>query len=138
MSLQAFFANNIEQPKTVKRAVSSRIKNKEGKPMEWEFFPVGEERSNALRKAALREVKVKKNIYKDKTDYDLYMLKLAVETVTFPDLNNKELQDSYGVMGAEKLLQAMLITGEYANLLQIVNEVNGFDSEVEMVEEAKN
>lgn len=29
----------------------------------------------------------------------------------FPDLNDKDLQDSYGVMGADSLLKAMLTPG---------------------------
>lgn len=138
MSLQAFMAGNVEKPEPVKRVVSRRFKDENGKPVQWEFAPVGEKRSKQLRKEATKEVKIKKNVYKDQTDYDKFSLKLAVETITYPDLHNKELQDSYGVMGADSLLQTMLITGEYMNLIQIVQEVNQFDSEIELVEEAKN
>ena len=57
----------------------------------------------------------------------------------FPNLKDKELQDSYGVMGDDKLLKTMLTAGEYANYLEKVQEVNGFDVPMdELVEEAKN
>ncbi|WDV47453.1 phage portal protein [Clostridiaceae bacterium M8S5] len=138
MSLNAFFAENVEQPKTIKRVISSRFKDDKGNPIEWEFVPVGEKRSKQLRKEATKEVRVKKNLYKDQTDYEQYLLKLAVETIKYPNLHDKALQDSYGVMGGESLLQEMLITGEYTQLVQIINEVNKFDSEAELVEEAKN
>ena len=54
-------------------------------------------------------------------------------------MNDKELQDSYGVMGADSLLKAMLTAGEYANYLEKVQAVNGFDVPMdELVSEAKN
>lgn len=67
------------------------------------------------------------------------MGKLAAACTVFPNLNNAELQSNYGVMGADSLLKAMLLPGEYANYLAKVQEVNGFDIDFdEMVEEAKN
>jgi hypothetical protein len=62
-----------------------------------------------------------------------------VASVAFPDLKNDELQRSYAVMGAESLLQKMLFPGEYAKLLQKVQELNGFDQSMEdLVETVKN
>ena len=56
-----------------------------------------------------------------------------------PDLNNKELQDSYKVMGADALLKTMLTPGEYADYVQKVQEVCGFDTSLQdEVDEAKN
>ena len=50
-----------------------------------------------------------------------------------------DLQDSYGVMGAEELLKVMLLPGEYANYLGKVQEICGFDKNMnDLVEEAKN
>ncbi|EQG32401.1 phage XkdN-like family protein [Clostridioides difficile DA00129] len=62
-----------------------------------------------------------------------------METIVFPDLHDAELQNSYGVMGAEELLTTMLTPGEYTDLSSEVGEVNGFDRTFEdKVEEAKN
>ena len=67
------------------------------------------------------------------------MAKLVVASVVFPDLKDAELQKSYGVLGADQLLRKMLLPGEYATLLQKVQEVNGFDRDVnELAEEVKN
>ena len=64
---------------------------------------------------------------------------LAVQCVKYPDLNNAELQNSYGVMGAVTFLKTMLKPGEYQDLLKKVQEINGFDvGQDELVEQAKN
>lgn len=55
------------------------------------------------------------------------------------ELDDKDLQDSYHVMGADALLKAMLTAGEYAGYLENVQQVNGFDETLEELEaEAKN
>jgi len=57
----------------------------------------------------------------------------------FPDLNDVSLQDSYGAMGADNLLRAMLTPGEYAEYLRQVQKICGFDVPFDqLVDEAKN
>ena len=59
--------------------------------------------------------------------------------VVYPDLTDAELQNSYGVMGDDNLLKKMLKSGEYAALLNKVQEINGFDiTTQDLVDEAKN
>jgi hypothetical protein len=54
-------------------------------------------------------------------------------------LNDTELQDSYGVKGADALLKKMLKAGEYTEYKAKVMEVNGYDMSMEeLVDEAKN
>ena len=65
--------------------------------------------------------------------------RLAVACTVFPNLNDKELQDSYKVMGADALLKTMLTPGEYAEYLTKIQEVCGFDTTMQdEVDEAKN
>ena len=56
----------------------------------------------------------------------------------FPNLQDTELQDSYGVMSAEELITTMLTPGEFEDYSTKVMQVNGFDSDTDLVEEAKN
>ena len=58
----------------------------------------------------------------------------------YPNLNDKELQDSYGVMGAEQLIQEMIDDpGEYNLFMNRLQEYHGFDQSFqEKVDEAKN
>ena len=52
---------------------------------------------------------------------------VLAESVVFPDLKDAELQNSYGVVGAERLLKKLLLAGEYDRLRMAVEEINGGD-----------
>ena len=147
MSLSAFLAENAIAVDHVKFAASKRFLSDElddkgkWKPMEWEIKTITGTEDEALRKSCAKRVPIpgKKNQYQKETDYDMYLGKLAVACTVFPDLNNKELQDSYHVMGAEALLKTMLTPGEYADYLTKVQEVCGFDATLQdEVDEVKN
>lgn len=147
MSLSAFLAENAVAVDNVKFAASKRFLSDERddkgkrKPMEWEIKTITGTEDEALRKSCAKRVPIpgKKNQYQKETDYDMYLGKLAVACTVFPDLNNKELQDSYHVMGAEALLKTMLTPGEYADYLTKVQEVCGFDATLQdEVDEVKN
>jgi len=140
-NLQAFFAQNVEKVSIEEHVISNRFKDENGNPIPWQFGAIDGDQDAANRKACTKRMPVpgKKGMYMPETDYELYTLKNAVSTVKFPDLNNAELQTSYGVMGAEALLQKMLLPGELTKVKQIAQEVNGFNVEMdELVEEAKN
>ncbi|MFR5669465.1 MAG: phage tail assembly chaperone [Acutalibacteraceae bacterium] len=141
MNLSAFLAENAFSVENVKFAASKRFMGDDGKPMLWEIKTITGTEDEALRKSCAKRVPIpgKKNQYQKETDYDMYLGKLAVACTVFPDLNNKELQDSYKVMGADVLLKTMLTPGEYADYVQKVQEVCGFDTSLQdEVDEAKN
>lgn len=140
-NLQAFFAQNVEKPDIVERVVSERFKDENGNPIKWKIGAVTSDKDAAIRKECTRKVPMpgQRGVYMPETDIDLYTTKLIVESVIFPDLRNAELQDSYGVKGAEALLRKMLLPGEFIELSKVVQEVNGYDKSMdELVEEAKN
>ncbi len=141
MNLSAFLAENALAVENVKFAASKRFMGDDGKPMLWEIKTITGTEDEALRKSCAKRVPIpgKKNQYQKETDYDTYLGRLAVACTVFPDLNNKELQDSYKVMGADALLKTMLTPGEYADYLTKVQEVCGFDTSLQdEVDEAKN
>ena len=141
MSLSAFLAENVEKVENVKFVVSKRFKDENGVPVPWEIRPITGNEDEAIRKSCVKRVQVpgKRNQFTQETDYNMYLGKLAVACVVFPNLNDQELQDSYKVMGAEALLKTMLTPGEYADLLTKIQEVCGFDTTIQdEVEEAKN
>ena len=141
MNLSAFLAENALAVENVKFAASKRFMGDDGKPMLWEIKTITGTEDEALRKSCAKRVPIpgKKNQYQKETDYDLYLGKLAVACTVFPNLNDKELQDSYKVMGADALLKTMLTPGEYADYVQKVQEVCGFDTSLQdEVDEAKN
>ena len=140
--LSAFLAQNALPVEHVKYAASKRFIDPKTKlPMEWELRALTSEEDEALRKDCTRNVPVpmKKNQYAPPLATTKYIGRLAAACVVFPDLNDSALQDSYHAMGAESLLKAMLLPGEYADLITEVQSINGFDLDMgERVEEAKN
>ena len=136
----AFMAGNANNVENVKYVVSKRfVDNK--KPIEWELKAIGSDLDEAIRKECTKKVPIngKRGQYTQETDTDKYIAKMCVNCIVYPNLNDAELQDSYGVMGAEELLKKMLLPGEYTELKAKVMEVNGYDMSMEeLVDEAKN
>lgn len=141
MNLQAFMAQNAEKVEAQKKVVSERFKDNEGNPVEWQFAPITGDEDDRIRKSCTKKVQhpAKKGVIIPETDHALYMTKLTVASVKYPDLHNAELQDSYKVKSAEELLSIMLLPGELADAKQFAQEVNGFDIDFDdLVDEAKN
>ena len=138
-NLSCFLAGNVEKRKNRKVIVSERFRDN-GKPVEWEVRSVSAAEDESMRKACTKRVPVpgKKNQFTQDFDANTYLTKLAAAAVVYPDLNNAQLQDSYGVMGAEQLLKTMLYKDEYDKLTEIVVETSESEDINELVEEAKN
>ena len=79
-------------------------------------------------------------MYRQKIDTSKYLAKMICACIVEPNLYDKELQDSYGVMTPEDLLAEMVDDpGEYNNLAAFIQEYNGFTETIEeKVEQAKN
>lgn len=135
-----FMAGNVSKAETVKYPASKRI-TANGKPVEWELKPIDSDLDEALRKECTKRVPVpgKRGQVNQETDTDKYIGKLCVACTVYPNLNDAELQDSYGVKSADALLKKMLLPGEYTEYKAKVMEVNGYDMSMdELVDEAKN
>lgn len=140
-NLSCFLSQNAIAAENVKFVASRRFLDEKKKPVEWELQGITSTEDEAIRKECTRRVPVpgRKGQYTQETDFNLYLGRLAAKCTIFPNLNDKELQDSYHVMGADILLKTMLTAGEYAGYLEKVQQVNGFDVTLtEAVEEAKN
>lgn len=136
--LSVFFAQNATAGATEDFIVSERFQEN-GAPVAWKLRSMTEEENEECRKAATRRVKAKGGAMVPETNPEEYLARLAAASIVFPDLKNAELQRSYGVLGAEVLLRKMLLPGEYAALVQKVQELNGFDKDMnELVDEVKN
>lgn len=139
-NLSAFLSQNAIKVENEKFVASRRFVE-DGKPIQWEICAITSTEDESLRKSCTKKVPVpgKKNVYQPETDYNAYLGKLAARCTVFPNLNDAELQNSYGVMGSDALLKTMLTPGEYAEYIAKVQEVNGFEVSMEdAVEEAKN
>jgi hypothetical protein len=135
-----FMAGNAAKNETVKYIASKRFTNK-GKPVEWELKAIDSDLDEAIRKECTKKVPIagKRGQYTQETDTDKYISKMCVACTVYPNLNDAELQDSYGVKSGDALLKKMLLPGEYTDFKTKVMEVNGYDMSMEeLVDEAKN
>jgi hypothetical protein len=139
MSLQAFFAQNAKAELTEEIVISKRFQDQDGNPIKWKLKTLTEQENEVIRKAATRQAKGKNGSRVQELNQEDYIGKLAVSSVVYPDLQNVELQQSYDVIGADQLLKKMLLSGEYANFLLKVQEINGFERDIDaLADEVKN
>lgn len=135
----AFFAENAVGECTEEVFISERFKDKEGKPLPWKIKAITEEENQEIRKSATKKVKAKGGVQIPETDTNEYSTRLVAECVVYPNLKDAALQASYGVQGADNLLAKMLFPGEYAELVTKVQELNGYDQDInEISKEVKN
>jgi hypothetical protein len=137
MTLSAFFKTSALPMPVLEREISKRFIGEDGEPLKWKFKGVTETVNAEIKAHCTKMVTEKGGKQRVHFDSNKYTAELAAEAVTYPDLRNAELQQSYGVLGADKLLQEMLSAGEFAKLHEAVQEVCDFDLE-EAIEEAKN
>lgn len=140
-NLSAFLKQNAVKADNVKVVTSKRFVDENKKPIEWEICAITSDEDEAIREECTKRIPMpgKKGQYTRETNYSKYLGKLAAKCTKFPKLDDKELQDSYKVMGSDELLKAMLTAGEYANYIEEVQKINGFDIGMDdTVEEAKN
>ena len=139
-TLSAFMAQNARQVDNKTVAVSDRFVDEDGKPVKWEICGITAGENQKLRKGCVKSVPVngKRGQYTQEFDTAAYQTKLVTRCTVFPSLDDKALQESYNVMSAEQLISAMLTPGEFDDLVVAILELNGFNSEGELVDEAKN
>lgn len=141
-NLSLFLKKNKKVRTNTFYAATKSLCDDKGNALEWEIRPLTTSETEDIRTACTTEVQVtgKPGMYRPKLNTKLYMAKINAASIVFPDLNNKELQDSYGVMTPEDLLKEMIDNpSEYNALTEFIQKYNGFDETLDdKVEEAKN
>lgn len=136
-----FMKQNKKQRENTSFAVTQSLVDEKGNPLKWTLRPLTSCEIDKIRDDCTTEVPVsaKKGLYRTKTDATKLLCGLMCASVVVPDLHNKALQDSYGVMNAEDLLHAMVDDpGEYNSFGQFVQEFNHLDKALDdVVEDAK-
>lgn len=140
--LSRFLKKNKVEIENIKLAATRSLCDEKGQPLLWEIKKLTTKEDNAIREECTMEVPVtgKPGMFRPKFNGNKYLAKIAARSVVFPNLNSKELQDSYGVMCAEDLIGEMIDDpGEYNSFMTKLQEYNGFtESFQEKVDEAKN
>ncbi len=135
MSLESFMLKDEVQE--IEYVASKRFKDKERNYEKWKLKTITADENDAIRKQCYKQIQVGKRM-KQEFDTVRYLELLADKCVVYPDLHNVELQNHYGEMDAIKLLKKHLLNpGEYDDLMQKIQEINGYSLD-DAVEEAKN
>lgn len=137
-----FMKANKKEKKNGFFAPTASLTDADGNPLRWEFRHLGSKECESLRDDCTMEVQVKgkPNLFRPKLNTTRYLMELITASTVYPDLYNKELQDSYGVRTPDELIYAMVDdAGEYQEFCAWVQEFQGFAKQIdEKVEEAKN
>lgn len=101
--------------------------------------PLSSEEGDKFTEQCFKNKPGKKGKQERVFDVVKYNREICVASIVFPDLNDAELQDSYGVRGADNLYSKLFILGEANQILEKVMEVSGIDRPMdEDIDEAKN
>lgn len=139
MDFSAFMAENVIQAEPVEFAVSKRFHDKDGEAVKWKIRPFSAEENDRLIKSFTKKIRLPNGERSTQFDKERYMVASVVKAVIYPNLNDADLQDSYGVMSAEELVKKMLLPGEFDDLANAVAQALGFETSVaDDVETAKN
>ncbi len=133
-NLASFLNENKVKRENKLLEVSEAFKDSQGNVIKWELRPITTQEDEEIREEAmdLSGEKPRLNVNK-------YLALITARSVVYPNLFDKDLQDSYGVKTPEMLLKAMVdVPGEYSALVEFVQKLNGFTSFREDKERAKN
>lgn len=137
MDLKSFLNSGNKVNETFEYTPTQKFKDENGKAIPWVFKKLSIDEHDAIREECTTINFADKG--KTKFNNALFNKKIVCNSVVEPNLNNAELQDSYGVKKAEDLITKLFDNaGEYYQLLAHLLEVNGFKNFKEDVEEAKN
>lgn len=133
-------AKQIDDIEPVPVVVSKRFTDDEGKIIPFLIKPIPSKRIDQIQDECTMPIKKKGRIIDEKVDYTRFAARIGVESTVFPNFKSKQLLQDYGLHDPVELAKKILeVGGEYAEWVQAVQRVNGFDEDFEeLVNKAKN
>lgn len=139
MNLNVFFKENNIQVANIKYVASNRFKDDAGAPVEWEMQVLSNKHMESIRNKYMKKIIEKNGTQRIDFDSKGFTKELMTTCIVYPNLNDKELQDSYGLMDAYELLQELLTVGEFTALENKIAELHNYSVENEKkVDDIKN
>lgn len=139
-TLSAFLKENKIKREAYEYVASKDFVDSEGNPIPWKIRPLTNEELDNLRDRFTKRVKNKMTQKTEEVfDKEGFTMEMATTAIEFPPLDDAQLQESYGVVGADSLLNAMLTPGELQDLFLAVNEASDFEVGMDQkIKQAKN
>lgn len=126
----------MEETKEV--VITKRAVDEDGKPVPFVLRRIDQETNDRLLRQAQRKVKVN-GLITTNTDNEKYGKLLVQACVVEPDFKNADICAYYKTVDPLDVPSRMLSSGEYARLMQEINTLNGFDDDIDAIEDtAKN
>ena len=136
-NLQAFMTPNTEETREV--IISDRFKDKDGKVVPFVIKSLSQAENEEIRKRASVPVTKSGVVIGDKLDSEKYGRELVLASVKTPNFRDSEICKFYATMDPLEVPSKMLRVGEYTRLVKAINELNGLNDDLDVLEEeAKN
>ncbi|KYG33893.1 phage tail assembly chaperone [Alkalihalobacillus trypoxylicola] len=137
--ISIFMPGNYEEPQEMTAVISKRFK-KNNEVIPFIFKAISTDRIDELEKDCTT-FKNKKGVGRVK-DFDAarFSARIAVETTVYPNFKSKEFTSAYKSPDPIDIAKTVLsVGGEYTNWINKAMEVNGFDEDLDELQElAKN
>lgn len=136
-NLQAFMTPNTEETREV--IISDRFKDKDGKVVPFVIKSLSQAENEEIKKRTSIPVVKSGVVIGDKLDSEKYGRELVLASVKTPNFRDSELCKFYATMDPLEVPSKMLRVGEYSKLVKAINDLNGLNDNLEVLEEeAKN
>ena len=136
-NLQAFMTPNTEETREV--IVSDRFKDKDGKVVPFVIKSLSQAENEEIKKRTSIPVVKSGVVIGDKLDSEKYGRELVLASVKTPNFRDSEICKFYATMDPLEVPGKMLRVGEYNRLVKAINNLNGLNDDLGVLEEeAKN
>ena len=136
-NLQAFMTPNTEETREV--IISDRFKDKDGKVVPFVIKSLSQAENEEIKRRTSVPMIEHNTIIGQKIDSEKYGRELVLASVTTPNLRDSELCKFYATMDPLEVPSKMLRVGEYNRLVKAINDLNGLNDDLKVLEEeAKN
>ena len=123
----------VQQEKEV--VISDRFVDENGNVVPFKIRALTQEENEALVKRS-RHMRRIDGQWQEKLDNMELSRRTVVAATVEPDFSSQEMCDAYGVLDPLMVPGKMLLSGEYARLMQAITDLSGFGANIG--EEAKN
>ncbi|MEN1969025.1 phage portal protein [Lentibacillus sp. N15] len=140
VDLSFFMPGKAAEVEEFTAPISKRFKDKDGNVIPFKFKPITTERVDELEKTSMKNVVKNNKVVGKELDNSRFMARIAVESTTYPDFKASEMRKAYKTEDPVEIAKKVLhVAGEYANWIAKAAEINGFEDDLDDLEEiAKN
>ena len=132
MSKLSAFLNPVSAEQEREVVISNRFQDEKGNPVQFRIRAITQGENDKIVNSCKRRLKNGE----ETVDTRLLSRKLVVAATVEPDFRSTEMCEHFGTLDPLEVPGKMLLSGEYARLMEAINDLSGFNDDA--VAEAKN